>query len=109
MNNGKFLKFGTMDDSTYQSLSQLINRNYPDAKIDRIFTSPGPVYEPHLSESDPLWARAYFAAGIRKGDIVLNAFSYHMVAAGLTFHNGDLYLAGRKQSSLRKISGLFLR
>jgi len=57
-------------------------------EIDRIFTSPGPVYEPHLGESDPLWARAYYAAGFRKGDIVLNAFSYHMVAAGLTFHGG---------------------
>ncbi|MBN1613699.1 MAG: AMP-binding protein [Deltaproteobacteria bacterium] len=59
-----------------------------EAAVDRIFTSPGPVYEPHLSESDPLWARAYYAAGIRKGDVVLNAFSYHMVAAGLTFHAG---------------------
>jgi len=59
-----------------------------DAKIDRIFTSPGPVYEPHLSEDDFLWARAYFAAGIRENDVVLNAFSYHMVAAGLTFHGG---------------------
>lgn len=59
-----------------------------DADIDRVFISPGPVYEPHLPESDPLWARAYFAAGFRKGDIVLNAFSYHMVAAGLTFHGG---------------------
>jgi len=60
----------------------------PDIKIDRIFTSPGPVYEPHLSEKDPIWARGYFAAGFRKGDIVLNTFSYHMVAAGLTFHGG---------------------
>ena len=59
-----------------------------DVEIDRIFTSPGPVYEPHLPEDDPLWARAYFAAGIRRGDVVLNAFSYHMVAAGLTFHGG---------------------
>jgi len=58
------------------------------ADIDRIFTSPGPVYEPHLSPEDPLWARAYWAAGFRRGDIVLNAFSYHMVAAGLTFHGG---------------------
>lgn len=60
----------------------------PDAAIDRIFTSPGPVYEPHLSESDPIWARAYRAAGFGPGDIVLNAFSYHLVAAGLTFHSG---------------------
>jgi len=60
----------------------------PDAEIDRIFISPGPVYEPHLSEDDPLWARAYKAAGVQKGEVALNAFSYHMVAAGLTFHNG---------------------
>ena len=57
-------------------------------KADRIFTSPGPVYEPHLSEDDPVWARGYHAAGFGKADIVLNAFSYHMVAAGLTFHSG---------------------
>jgi len=55
---------------------------------DRIFTSPGPVYEPHLTEKDPIWGRGYYAAGFRKGDIVINAFSYHMVAAGLTFHSG---------------------
>jgi phenylacetate-CoA ligase len=60
----------------------------PDVSIDRIFTSPGPVYEPHLSEDDHLWARAFFAAGIGQQDIALNAFSYHLVAAGLTFHNG---------------------
>jgi len=59
-----------------------------DADVARIFISPGPVYEPHLLESDHLWARAYYAAGIGKGDVVLNAFSYHMVAAGLTFHGG---------------------
>ncbi len=60
----------------------------PTAAVDRVFISPGPVYEPHLPEDDPLWARAYWAAGFRPGDIVLNAFSYHLVAAGLTFHGG---------------------
>ena len=60
----------------------------PSISIDRIFTSPGPVYEPHLAESDNLWARAFFAAGIGPNDIALNAFSYHLVAAGLTFHSG---------------------
>ncbi len=59
-----------------------------DITTDRIFTSPGPVYEPHLTEKDPIWSRGYYAAGFKKGDIVLNAFSYHMVAAGLTFHGG---------------------
>jgi len=58
-----------------------------NADISRIFISPGPVYEPHLGENE-LWARGYFAAGFRKGDRVLNTFSYHMVAAGLTFHEG---------------------
>ena len=60
----------------------------PDIQVDRIFTSPGPVYEPHLSENDYLWARAFHAAGIGSDDIALNAFSYHLVAAGLTFHTG---------------------
>jgi phenylacetate-CoA ligase len=60
----------------------------PHVMTDRIFTSPGPVYEPHLTERDPIWGRGYYAAGFRKGDVVLNAFSYHMVAAGLTFHSG---------------------
>ena len=56
-----------------------------DRPFQRVFTSPGPVYEPHLDEGS-LWAAGYRAAGIGKGDVVLNAFSYHMVAAGLTFH-----------------------
>ncbi len=41
MNNGKFLKFGTMDDAKYQSLSQLISEKYPNAKIDQIGESFG--------------------------------------------------------------------
>jgi len=41
MNNGKFLKFGTMDDAKYQSLTQLISQKYPDAKIDQIGESFG--------------------------------------------------------------------
>jgi phenylacetate-CoA ligase len=58
-----------------------------DVTPERIFISPGPVYEPHLMEH-ALWGRGYHAAGFREGDIVLNTFSYHMVAAGLTFHEG---------------------
>ena len=41
VNNGKFLKFGTMTDPQYQSLVQLINQKYPDAKIDQIGESFG--------------------------------------------------------------------
>jgi preprotein translocase subunit SecF len=41
MNNGKFLKFGSMDDAKYQALAQLISQKYPDAKIDQIGESFG--------------------------------------------------------------------
>jgi preprotein translocase subunit SecF len=41
VNNGKFLKFGSMSDAQYQSLSQLISQKYPDAKIDQIGESFG--------------------------------------------------------------------
>ncbi len=36
MNNGKFLKFGLMDDAKYKSLSSVIDQRYPDARIDQI-------------------------------------------------------------------------
>lgn len=58
-----------------------------DLTFERIFTSPGPIYEPHLTESS-LWTAGYHAAGFTEGDVVLNTFSYHLVAAGLTFHEG---------------------
>ncbi|MGO9356873.1 MAG: phenylacetate--CoA ligase family protein [Xanthobacteraceae bacterium] len=52
----------------------------------RLFTSPGPIYEPESATTDP-WrgARALFAAGFRKGDVVLNTFSYHLTPGGLIF------------------------
>lgn len=36
VNNGKFLKFGAMDDAKFRSLTDLISQKYPDAKIDQI-------------------------------------------------------------------------
>ncbi|MGA2912029.1 MAG: protein translocase subunit SecF [Methanoregula sp.] len=36
MNNGKFLKFGLMDDAKYTSLTSLVNQKYPNARIDQI-------------------------------------------------------------------------
>jgi len=36
MNNGKFLKFGLMDDAKYKSLTSVIDQRYPDARIDQI-------------------------------------------------------------------------
>jgi len=49
----------------------------------RIFMSPGPVWEPQLSGNDP-WqgVPALYAAGIREGDCVHNAFSYHLTPGG---------------------------
>jgi preprotein translocase subunit SecF len=41
INNGKYLKFGQMDDASLQSLATLITDRYPDAKIDQIGASFG--------------------------------------------------------------------
>jgi phenylacetate-CoA ligase len=55
----------------------------PVSSFGRLFTSPGPIFEPEGTEKDP-WgaARSLFAAGFRPGDIVLNTFSYHMTPGG---------------------------
>ncbi|UPJ70865.1 AMP-binding protein [Bradyrhizobium sp. 187] len=52
----------------------------------RLFTSPGPIFEPEGRQPDP-WrgARALFAAGFRPDDIVLNTFSYHLTPGGFIF------------------------
>jgi phenylacetate-CoA ligase len=52
----------------------------------RLFTSPGPIFEPESTHADP-WrgARALFAAGFRPGDVVLNTFSYHLTPGGFIF------------------------
>ena len=52
----------------------------------RLFTSPGPIFEPEPTHADP-WrgARALFAAGFRPGDVVLNTFSYHLTPGGFIF------------------------
>lgn len=52
----------------------------------RLYTSPGPIFEPEAANADP-WrgARALFAAGFRAGDVVLNTFSYHLTPGGFIF------------------------
>jgi phenylacetate-CoA ligase len=52
----------------------------------RLFTSPGPIFEPEGTHADP-WrgARALFAVGFRPGDVVLNTFSYHLTPGGFIF------------------------
>lgn len=55
----------------------------------RVFMSPGPVWEPQITGADP-WqsARALHAAGIRAGDRVHNAFSYHTTPGGFILDEG---------------------
>jgi len=63
----------------------------PDAaySFGRLFTSPGPIYEPE-GRHDDAWraARGLFAAGFRLGDVVLNTFSYHLTPGGFILDSG---------------------
>ena len=60
--------------------------NKPPGAFARLFTSPGPIFEPEATHDDP-WrgARALHAAGFRPGDVVLNTFSYHLTPGGFMF------------------------
>jgi phenylacetate-CoA ligase len=58
-------------------------------KLGRVFSSPGPIYEPEGRVAD-YWrtARALYAGGFRAGDLVHNSFSYHMTPGGWIFEAG---------------------
>jgi len=57
--------------------------------MPRVFASPGTLYEPDGARPDH-WrmARAFFAAGFRRGELVHNSFSYHLVPAGSMMESG---------------------
>ncbi|HMS05928.1 MAG TPA: AMP-binding protein [Burkholderiaceae bacterium] len=57
--------------------------------MPRLFASPGPIYEPDGAARD-YWraARALYAAGFREGDLVHNAFSYHMTPGAFIMESG---------------------
>ena len=59
----------------------------PAENVERVFISPGPIYE-FQSSAVQWFARSLWAAGFRKGDIVVNTFTYHMSPAGTLFHEG---------------------
>jgi phenylacetate-CoA ligase len=61
----------------------------PIERFGRLFTSPGPIYEPE-GRHDDAWraARGLYAAGFRAGDIVLNTFSYHLTPGGFILDGG---------------------
>ncbi len=55
----------------------------------RVFSSPGPIYEPEGPAAD-YWrmGRALFAAGFRPGHLAHNCFSYHFTPAGSMMETG---------------------
>jgi phenylacetate-CoA ligase len=59
------------------------------AGMARVFSSPGPIYEPEGVGKD-YWrmARAIYAAGFRSGELIHNSFSYHMTPAGSMMETG---------------------
>ena len=59
------------------------------SEIARIFLSPGPIFEPQARRND-YWrvARALYAAGVRRGDLLHNSFSYHLTPAGAMLESG---------------------
>ena len=61
----------------------------PAGRAKRLMMSPGPIFEPEGHGTD-WWgcARACFAAGFRMGDIVHNAFSYHLTPGGFILELG---------------------
>lgn len=80
----------------------------PAGEMRKIFASPGPIREPE-SARENYWrmARALFAAGLRAGDVVHNAYSYHLTPAGSMLESGAFALgcavipAGTGQSELQ--------
>lgn len=61
----------------------------PPGTFAHVFMSPGPIFDPEARRTD-YWrfARAMFAAGFRKGELVYNTFSYHMTPAGFMADQG---------------------
>jgi len=59
------------------------------SKMPRVFSSPGPLYEPEGSRPD-YWrmARAIAAAGFQSGELIHNCFSYHFTPAGSMMETG---------------------
>ena len=55
----------------------------PAGVMGRIMMSPGPIFEPE-GRGEDWWrsARALYAAGVRRGDILHNTFAYHLTPGG---------------------------
>jgi len=65
----------------------------PVDRLQRIFISPGPIYDPQGPGADYWrWGQALTAAGFTRGDIVQNTFSYHLTPAGMMFDDALRHL-----------------
>ncbi|MDQ6894561.1 MAG: AMP-binding protein [Acidobacteriota bacterium] len=81
-----------------------------------VFASPGPNYEPVGRRPDHgNFARPLYAAGIRRGDLVYNTFSYHFTPAGLMIESAArelgcaVFPAGIGQTELQAATIAHLR
>ncbi len=65
----------------------------PTSAFARLFASPGGIYEPESAGRDP-WgaAKAFVAAGVAPGEIVVNCFSYHLTPGGRILESGAVAL-----------------
>ena len=57
----------------------------PITELERVYVSPGPIYDPHHS-SETFWQRHVYvgkSVGFHHGDIVVNSWMYNLVPAGL--------------------------
>jgi len=78
-----------------------------DAAVSHVFASPGPLYEPAGEGDFASFARALWAAGFRRGDLVYNTFSYHFTPAGVMVDAGartlgcSVFPAGTGQTELQ--------
>jgi phenylacetate-CoA ligase len=57
----------------------------PFDKLQHVFFSPGPLYEPHAGESAVMDTirEVLGIAGFVAGDVVINTFGYHLIPTGL--------------------------
>ncbi|MSP89683.1 MAG: phenylacetate--CoA ligase family protein [Alphaproteobacteria bacterium] len=62
-------------------------------QLQRIFASPGPIYDPEGKRAD-YWrfARVLFAAGFQAGEVIHNCFAYHLTPAGSMLESGAFAL-----------------
>ncbi|TAN10515.1 MAG: phenylacetate--CoA ligase family protein [Burkholderiaceae bacterium] len=80
----------------------------PLADMGFVFQSPGPIYEAYPRRPDPArFARAMFAAGFRRGELVHNTYSYHFTPAGFMTESSaaalgcPVFAAGGGQTELQ--------